>query len=305
MDAAGGAGTSGVIIRCSMCGKTYKVHRDRLPKGVSSFPCRKCGSLLPIHDLSAPDQGDDAMSTDAQTILVSVNEEELAALVQRILKENSYRALVAFTGEQTLELVRREPVDLLLINVFLPDMMVFEILDQIREEKGKRGIPTILLSSVHHAARYKRAPTSLYGADEYLERHHLPDLLIPKIKWLLDKDEKEKPPVSPEQMPALSDEQVRQRRELEEIENAPRATEHPRDSEIRRTCRVIVGDIALYNEDVINSTEPGKLLETIAGDLKEGEALLVRKYPDMVEEASRLLQEEIVLLFHSRGIQIP
>ena len=34
-------------------------------------------------------------------------------------------------------MVRREPVDLLLINVFLPDMMVFEVLDQIREIKGE------------------------------------------------------------------------------------------------------------------------------------------------------------------------
>jgi DNA-binding response OmpR family regulator len=305
MDAAGGEGTSGVIIKCSTCGKIYKVHHDRLPKDVSSFPCRKCGSLLPIHDLSATGDGSESTAPDAPTVLVSVNEKELATLVRRILQENSYRALVAFTGEETLDIVRRESVDLLLINVFLPDMMVFEVLDRIREIIGEKGIPTILLSSVHHATRYKRAPTSLYGADEYLERHHLPDLLIPKIERLLDKSEEERPPVIPSEMPPLSDDQVRQRRELEQIANAPGEPGEDRESEVRRTCRVIVGDIALYNEDVISSTEPERLLETIAEDLKEGEALLVRKYPDIGEEASRLLKEEIGLLLQSRGIQIP
>jgi DNA-binding response OmpR family regulator len=305
MDSDEGAGTSGVIIKCSSCGKFYKVFLDRLPKGISSISCRKCGTPLPIPEVVSQEEGNESLPSDALTVLVSVNEEELAALVCRILNQHHYRAIVASSGQETLDMVSRESVHLLLINVFLPDMIVFEILDQIRKMKGGRGIPTILLSSVHHAARYKRAPTSLYGADEYIERHHLPDLLIPKIQRLLEKGEAEPPAIDPAEMPPLSDEQVRQRRELEQIETEPQKTTESIDAEVRRMCRVIVGDIALYNEDVISSTEPARLLEAIAEELREGEALLLRKFPDIGDEASSCLLEEIKLLLGSRGIQIP
>jgi len=182
---------AGVIIKCSGCGKTYKVHTDRLPQGVSTFPCRKCGSLLPIDGIDASDQPGEVAVEGALTVLVAVNEDELAALVQRILQRHAYRVLVVSTGEQTLKTVQLESVDLLLINIYLPDMMGFEVLERMGEMEGSQRIPVILLSSVHHAAKYKRAPTSLYGADDYLERHHLPDLLIPKIRFWNLKSRKE------------------------------------------------------------------------------------------------------------------
>jgi hypothetical protein len=106
-------------------------------------------------------------------------------------------------------------------------------------------------------------------------------------------------------VPPLTDEQVRQRRELEEIENTSRETMDTLDTEIQRMCRVIAGDIALYNEDIIRSTEPHKLLETIAEDLREGEKLLERKFPEVGGNAPHLLRKEIVLLLESRGIRIP
>jgi len=33
--------------------------------------------------------------------------------------------------------------------------------------------------------RYKRTPTNLYGADDYIEKHHIPDILVPKLNKLI------------------------------------------------------------------------------------------------------------------------
>jgi DNA-binding response OmpR family regulator len=272
---------------------------------VSTFPCRACGSLVPISVEDASNNAGKSAAVKSQTVLIAVNEGDLAEFVKRILQGHGYHVCVVSSGAETLEMLRIESVDLLLINVFLPDMMGFEVLDRIREGKDEKPIPSILLSSVHHATRYKRAPTSLYGANDYLERHHLPDLLVPKIKLLLEKGNEEQVSVSPNTVPPLTDEQVRQRRELEEIENTSRETMDTLDTEIQRMCRVIAGDIALYNEDIIRSTEPHKLLETIAEDLREGEKLLERKFPEVGGNAPHLLRKEIVLLLESRGIRIP
>ncbi|UCG39270.1 MAG: response regulator [bacterium] len=297
------SGTQAIITRCPNCDKTYKVHPDRLPEGVSSFPCRACGSLIAIAGRTGPEASSGEGETPA--VLVAVNEIDLAQLIQRILHREGFRCLLASNGADALERLREDRVDLLLINVFLPDMMAFDVLEQKPAgEQGER-VPVVLLSSVHHAARYKRAPTSLYGADDYLERHHLPDLLIPKIRRLIGNQDQRKQTVDPARMPPLTDEQVRQRRDLEEIESSTGHPDEPLMTEIRRFCRVIAGDIALYNEDIISSTQPEDLLEAISNDLKEGVELLERKFPGTGDQTPRLLREEMVRLLNSRGIQVP
>jgi CheY-like chemotaxis protein len=305
MDATSESGTTSLIVKCSECTRNYRVHTDLLPEGVSSFPCKACGSLVPIERVNASDGENESAATETHTVLIAVQEEELAALVKRILHGHGYRAWIASSGVEALDKLRQGSVDLLLINVFLPDMMGFEVLDRAGKERDGEPIPSILLSSIHHGTRYKRAPTSLYGASDYIERHHLPDFLIPKIKRLLEKDIGEQVPPGHSVMPPLTDDQVLQRRELEEIENTPRETKDVLDTEILRMCRVIAGDIALYNEDIIRCTEPHKLLETIAEDLREGEELLERRFPEVGENAPQLIRKEIVLLMESRGIQIP
>jgi DNA-binding response OmpR family regulator len=296
-------GSSSVLVKCAGCGKAYRIHPEKLPPGVTSFPCRACGALVPIDGIDA---GTEVAGGEERTILVVVEEKDLAQLIERILGRYGYKGQSVHSGEDAVEAVRKNTVDLILINVFLPDMMGYEILDAINgEREEERKVPSILLSSVHHAARYKRAPTSLYGADDYIERHHLPDLLVPKIRRILDSDGAEQPAVDPGKLPPPEDEQVRERREIEDLEMSQQSSENPAAEEIQRLCRVIAGDIALYNEDVISTTAPGQILEAISRDLTEGEALLDRKFPGKGEQSSKLLRVEMANLLESRGITTP
>ncbi len=295
-------GTSGVFLKCAGCGKAYKVHPEKVPQGVTSFPCRACGVLVPIVGI---DPRPDA-SGDHRVVLVVVEEKELAQLIERILGRYGYRALAAHSGKEAIEAFSENHVDIILINVFLPDMMGYEILDSLKEGRGDAGhVPSILLSSVHHAARYKRAPTSLYGADDYVERHHLPDLLVPKIERLLDGEGEEQPAVDPSKLPPPEDHQIEERRKIEDLEMQEQPSEDPAAEDIRRLCRVIAGDIALYNEDVISTSGPGKVLEAISRDLTEGDALLDRKFPGKGDESYQLLRKEMANLLEARGITDP
>ena len=294
--------TAGVFIKCTGCGKAYKVYPEKLPPGVTSFPCRACGALVPVD----PVDSNAAASGDQRVVLVVVEEKELAQLIDRILGRYGYRSLPAHSGGEAVEAFRNNHVDIVLINVFLPDMMGYEILDAIKEERGDKGtVPSILLSSVHHAARYKRAPTSLYGADDYVERHHLPDLLVPKIERLLDGEGDQEPPIDPSKLPPPEDHQVAERREIEDLEMKEQPSEDPATEDIRRLCRVIAGDITLYNEDVISTSGPGQVMEAISRDLNEGKALLDRKFPGKGDQSSQLLREEMANILETRGITDP
>ena len=301
MSSASHTGPSGIIVKCEGCDKAYKIHPEKLPSGISSFPCRACGALVPIPQV----QVDKAPTEAAGRVLVVVEEEELGKLIQRILGSSGYQGHLANSGKEALSTLKEGGMDLLLINVYLPDMMSYELLDKLASGEFGPGIPSVLLSAVHHAARYKRAPTTLYGADDYLERHHLSDLLIPKIRRLLSPDEDTPRKITPADVPPPTDDQVQVRRDLETMESTIQPPEDQQMGELQRMCRVIVGDIALYNEDVISSTSPGSLFDAIASDLREGESLLMSRFPEMEDQLSPLLRGEMLRLLDSRGIQIP
>lgn len=291
---------SALVIKCSHCDKAYRVHPEKLPPGISSFPCRTCGNPVPV-----PLGQEEAPDREARQILIVVEEQELGRLIQRILNSQGYHGKLATSGKEAIEALREGGLDLLLVSVYLPDMMGYELLDRMAGGEFGNGMPSILLSAIHHAARYKRAPTSLYGADDYLERHHLPDLLIPKIRQLLSPEEKPLVRVTPETLPPPTEEQVKTRRDLEVMETSDPGAQNAQMGEIQRMCRIIAGDIALYNETVIASTPPGDLLDALASDLNDGEALLLGRFPEMEGQLSYLLRGEMLRLLDARGIQIP
>jgi DNA-binding response OmpR family regulator len=294
-----------VIVKCSWCGKVYRVHLDRLPHGVSTFPCRGCGSSLSIPGPAEAGKEESRIREGASRVLVAVSEEDLAELIRKILRRAGFQVLVGYSGEEVLDVLEKEPVDILLVSVSLPDLMGFEVLDRLRQMEGKKTVPSILLSSVYHGARYKRAPASLYGANDYIERHHLPDMLLPKIERLLSPPEEASPPQATPAPGPLSDEQVLQKRELEVIEGSPPSAEDSREVRLRRLCRVIAGDIVLYNEDVIRSTDLSGVLEKLREDLREGEVLLEGKFGEAGKQASDWLREEVDLLVRMRNVQKP
>ena len=132
----------------------------------------------------------------------------------------------------------------------------------------------ILLSSVYNKTAYKRRPSSLYGADDYIEKHHLPDDLTPKIRRLTSREETTASAVPhPDQYPADWEEMNETIRSAEEQEVS--ASEKSEALEkARRLARIIVSDIALYNQDKVEEgVAAGTFFEVLAPEVAEGRRL--------------------------------
>ncbi|TNF50828.1 response regulator [bacterium] len=291
------------ISRCYTCGKYYRIHPEKLPPGVTSFNCRKCGSLVSIALPDAAVNGEGAGSE----VLVVVHEVELAQLILKILARNGFRGRVSSTGGQALEIISQSPPEVALVSVSLPDMMGYEMIDRLKEILKDREVPIILLSSLHHGTRYKRAPTSLYGANDHIERHHLPDFLAPKIRRLMDPEVEAGPmKTGPDLVKPPTDQEIDDRRELEQIhQDLEGDSDETSEERIRRTCRVIVGDIALYNEDRIKDSGPESVLEVIAAEIQEGVNLLKQRFPEYEGDCHQVLSNEMLDLLDSRGVGSP
>lgn len=79
------------------------------------------------------------------TILVVDDERELCAILKKTLSREGYRVLTATSGLAALKIIKKEKVNLLLVDLKMPRMDGLEFLK--RAKKGKCAVTTIMLTA--------------------------------------------------------------------------------------------------------------------------------------------------------------
>jgi two-component system chemotaxis sensor kinase CheA len=87
-------------------------------------------------------------------------------LERSILEAAGYDVLVASDGVEALDLLRREPVDLVVADVDMPRLDGFGLTSAIRRDQALRRLPVVLVTSL--AAQEHRERGVAVGADAYL-----------------------------------------------------------------------------------------------------------------------------------------
>lgn len=124
-------------------------------------------------------------------ILMVEDNKELKDVLERFLLHEGYRIQCVECGSRALEVLSKEEVRLLLVDIMLPDMDGFHICEEVRKCKN---IPIIIMS-----ARIQTSDKLLgydLGADDYIEKPFPIPLLIAKIKTLLRRSYEMKEEVS-------------------------------------------------------------------------------------------------------------
>lgn len=78
-------------------------------------------------------------------ILITDDDQEFRATLRRVLEPQGFRTLEAADGVEAVEIVRREPVHLVLIDMHMPRLTGLEAIRRFREIKAL--LPCILLSA--------------------------------------------------------------------------------------------------------------------------------------------------------------
>jgi DNA-binding response OmpR family regulator len=224
-------------------------------------------------------------------VLVATDGPEFRSLIDDVLHAAGFELRQAGTGEETWEAIGAWRPQVVLLDVALPGTPSFEICDRVRAKPSLAGTGIILIASVFQQTRYKRAPTSLYGADDYVEKHHIRDRLPGKIERLLPQSAAASvpPPPAPAAPPAsppagLISEREREALVREELPAALRERRQPGlerlQASLRRFARIIVSDIALYNQDLVErGIREGTFTELLAKELDEGRRLYRTRVP--------------------------
>ena len=116
-------------------------------------------------------------------VLVVDDNRDSIAILRGFLKTRGYSMTAAADGIEALDCLRKEPFDLVLLDVMMPGMNGFDVLAHMRREGTTAAIPVILLTA-------KTADEDLLtgydrGADYYITKPFTPEQLFYGIEIVL------------------------------------------------------------------------------------------------------------------------
>lgn len=126
----------------------------------------------------------------AFTILIADDMVDNYTLLSRYLQSEGFRLLKATTGDETLEKIRAEVPDLILLDVNMPQKDGFEVLREIRQDPALEHIPVIILTAARLDPLDIRTGLNL-GADDYMTKPFDRRELLARIRTKLRARESE------------------------------------------------------------------------------------------------------------------
>lgn len=189
-----------MIVPCE-CGAKLKIDDAKIADKVVKVRCPRCGNVLPVKRPSSISSGppartitlpQKAASSAAPTgplILVAHDSDIIRNMVSDVLIDAGFRVDIATNGAEALKKALANKPQGMVLDVGLPGIYGFEVCERLKGDPATRVIKIVLLSSVYDMRRYKRTPMTLYGADDYIEKHHIPDFLVQKLHRLIFPEE--------------------------------------------------------------------------------------------------------------------
>lgn len=116
-------------------------------------------------------------------ILIADDDLEIQELLRFTFEQESYQVVAASDGEMALRLIRQEQPDIIVLDVNMPKMSGYEVLEKVRENGATCLIPVIMLTSL---GKTKDRLTGIkLGADEYLSKPFEVLELVTRVEGLL------------------------------------------------------------------------------------------------------------------------
>jgi phosphate regulon transcriptional regulator PhoB len=117
------------------------------------------------------------------TILVVEDEPDIGDLVKYHLEKAGFSARTVTDGKHALELIVREPPDLVILDLMLPGMDGLEVCRRLRGNPATRGTPVIMLTA--KTEEVDRIVGLEMGADDYVPKPFSPRELVARVKAVL------------------------------------------------------------------------------------------------------------------------
>jgi adenylate cyclase len=125
------------------------------------------------------------VSGSAQILVVDDNEDNRYTLKRRLKREGYEDVAVATNGREALDLIALRPFDLVLLDIMMPVMNGYEVLERLKADAALRHVPVIMISAVSDLDSVVRCIE--LGAEDYLPKPFNSVLLRARIGASLER----------------------------------------------------------------------------------------------------------------------
>lgn len=125
------------------------------------------------------------MATEHSSILVVDDERRNRSLLSARLEGQGHTVATAENGRQALEMLKAQPCDLVLLDLMMPEMDGYEVLEHLQADALLRHIPVIVISALDDLDGMVRCIER--GAADYLPKPFNPVLLKARVSACLEK----------------------------------------------------------------------------------------------------------------------
>ena len=125
----------------------------------------------------------EAPAPPQEHVLVVDDEPDIVALVAYHLAKSGYRVSTAANGAAALATARQERPSLLVLDLMLPGMSGFDVLELLRSDESTRGIAVLMLTA--RKEEQDRIRGLSLGADDYLTKPFSPQELVLRVGAIL------------------------------------------------------------------------------------------------------------------------
>ncbi len=119
-------------------------------------------------------------------VLVVDDEPDVLLLCRLNLQQRGHEVLEASEGSRALQLARERHPDVIVLDLMLPGMTGYEVLETLKEDAQTSDIPVLVLTA--KSLRADRERSHGLGASDFLTKPFLPNELCELVESLVSKE---------------------------------------------------------------------------------------------------------------------
>jgi len=124
-----------------------------------------------------------------EKILIVEDDKHISKLIKYNLEKAGFDCVAVGEGEEAFDVLQKQPIDLVILDIMLPGMDGFEVCKGIRQEHRLKSIPVIMLTA--KGEEVDRIVGLELGADDYVVKPFSPRELVLRVKAVVRRGRKE------------------------------------------------------------------------------------------------------------------
>jgi len=116
-------------------------------------------------------------------VLVVDDEPNILLSLEFLMQQAGFEVTTAEDAEQAQALISQQVPDLILLDISLPGMSGFDLLEQLRADEATRSLPVVMLTA--HGREVEKEKGMALGASDYITKPFSTRELVSRVQTLL------------------------------------------------------------------------------------------------------------------------